>query len=84
MVTPQHQYSEESIALLKQQKREEIRKSQERISAMINEVLSPKETYEKADKISTYIQTGIAVYDGIRMGSKLLSRIRKAFKNNSL
>ncbi len=72
-------YSRRRIAEMKRQKREELRQSKEKLAAMAKTILEPRSTYEKADKISTYIQAGIALYDGVCMGAKLLARLRRFF-----
>ena len=67
------------IAQRKAEKLEEVRQSKEKMVHTIHELFSPVEQKGGVNGIMQHINTGIAVYDGVRTGIKIMQRIRSYF-----
>ena len=75
-----HIYTLEEINRLRSEKREEARLSKERLQQLGQELFAPQESKGKLDSFMQQINMGIAAYDGIMTGMKVLRRIRNYFK----
>lgn len=69
----------EEITRRKKEKKEEVRKLKAQMAQTMHELFAPEENKGGAMGIMTHIGTGIAVYDGIMTGIKVMRRIRGIF-----
>lgn len=69
----------EVIAQRKAEKLIEVQQSKENMVHTIHELFSPVEQKGGVNGIMHNINTGIAVYDGVRTGIKIMQRIRSYF-----
>lgn len=69
----------EVIAQLKAEKLKEVQLAKENIVNNIHELFAPVEQRGGVNGIMQQVNTGIAVYDGIRTGIKIMQRIRSYF-----
>ena len=75
-----HLYTLEEINLLQNKKKGEITQSKERLQLLGKQLFAPHESKGKLDQFAQYVNTGIAAYDGIMTGIKVLRRIRSYFE----
>ena len=68
-------YSVESIAQRRAEKKEEILRSKARIQNLTQELFAPQKSMQ-------HINAGIAAYDGLMTGLKILRRVRGFFSRN--
>lgn len=69
----------EEIARRKNEKREEVRKVKTQMMQTVHELFEPEENKGGVEGIMQHISTGIAVYDGVMTGIKIMRRIRSFF-----
>lgn len=76
----------EVIAQRKAEKLEEVQQAKKEMVQTIHELFAPVEHKGGVEGIMQHINTGIAVYDGVRTGIKIMQRIRGYFlkKRNNL
>lgn len=76
----------EVIAQRKAEKLEEVQQAKKEMVQTIHELFAPVEQKGGVEGIMQHINTGIAVYDGVRTGIKIMQRIRGYFlkKRNNL
>lgn len=67
------------IARQKAQKRKELRQAKEDIMQTVHDLFAPVENKGGAAGLMHHVNTGIAVYDGVRTGIKIIQRIRSFF-----
>lgn len=67
------------IAQLKAEKLKEVQLAKENIVNNVHELFAPVEQRGGVNGIMQQVNTGIAVYDGIRTGIKIMQRIRSYF-----
>lgn len=79
METP-HIYTIEEIDKLRTEKRDEVRRSKERLQELGQKLFAPEESKGKFDSIMQHVNMGIAAYDGIMTGMKVLHRVRGYFR----
>lgn len=72
-------YTIELISQKKEEKRAEIQASQKRMQHISQELFSPTRSDNKIDSMMQHINMGIAAYDGIMTGIKVLRRIQNFF-----
>lgn len=72
-------YTLEDIIARKQAKRKEILESKERLQTLAQDLFAPNESKNKLDGLMQHVNMGIAAYDGIMTGIKILRRIRGFF-----
>lgn len=70
----------EAIARLKAEKLKEVQKTKENISNIVHELFTPVENQGGMMGLMQHVNTGIAVYDGVRTGIKIIQRIRSFFR----
>ncbi len=58
----------------------EIQQSKERLAETVNALFSPVESNGGMSGIMQHVNTGIAVYDGVRTGIKIMQRLRWFFR----
>lgn len=75
----QHIYTLEEINRMRNEKLEEVRKSKNRVQDLSQELFAPQQSKNKIDSLMQHINTGIAAYDGVMTGIKVLHRIRSFF-----
>lgn len=75
-------YSVESIAQRRAEKKEEILRSKARIQNLIQELFAPQKSKNQMDNMMQHINAGIAAYDGLMTGLKILRRVRGFFSRN--
>lgn len=80
MDTATQEITLEDISRRKEALRKEIRQQKERMHATARQLFAPVKPAGKADALLHSIQSGIAVFDGILLGMKIVRRIRKAFR----
>lgn len=78
---PPH-YSVESIAQRRAEKKEEILLSKARIQNLTQELFAPQKSKNQMDNMMQHINAGIAAYDGLMTGLKILRRVRGFFSRN--
>lgn len=79
MNSEQQTYSIENIRQRRLAKQEELRQSKERIQDLGQQLFAPHESKNKIDGLMQQVNMGIAAYDGIMTGIKILRRIRGVF-----
>ena len=72
-------YSIELINQQKKKKREEIRASKKRMQELTQQLFSPTQSDNKIDNFMQHVNMGIAAYDGIMTGVKILRRVQHFF-----
>ena len=72
-------YTLEDIIARKQAKRKEILQSKENIQTLAQDLFAPNESKNKLDGLMQHVNMGIAAYDGIMTGLKILRRVRGFF-----
>lgn len=70
----------EVIAQQKAEKLKEVQKTKENISGLVHELFAPTESQSGMMGLMHHVNTGIAVYDGVRTGIKIMQRIRSFFR----
>lgn len=75
-------YSVESIAQRRAEKKEEILRSKARIQNLAQELFAPQKSKNQMDNMMQHINAGIAAYDGLMTGLKILRRVRGFFSRN--
>ena len=75
-------YSVESIAQRRAEKKEEILRSKARIQNLTQELVAPQKSKNQMDNMMQHINAGIAAYDGLMTGLKILRRVRGFFSRN--
>ena len=63
----------------KAEKLEEVQQAKKEMVQTIHELFAPVEHKGGVEGIMQHINTGIAVYDGVRTGIKIMQRIRGYF-----
>ena len=72
-------YTLEDIIARKQAKRKEILESKECLQTLAQDLFAPNESKNKLDGLMQHVNMGIAAYDGIMTGIKILRRVRGFF-----
>ena len=70
----------EMITRQKAEKLEEVRKAKKEMVQTIHELFAPVEQKGGVEGIMQQVSTGIAVYDGVRTGIKIIKRVRGFFR----
>lgn len=73
-------YTLEIICQQKAEKLAEIRASKQRMSESVRQLFKPEETMEGAHAVMHNFNSGIAIFNGIMTGFKIIKRIRKFFR----
>lgn len=71
----------EVIAQRKAQKLEEVRQAKLEMADTLHQLFAPVENKGGMEGIMQHVNTGIAVYDGVRTGIKIMQRIRSLFRS---
>lgn len=75
----QPHYTIEMIRQQRLDKTAEVLQSKERMQQLARQLFAPQESKSKLEGMMQHINTGIAAYDGILTGMKILRRIRTFF-----
>lgn len=78
-----NKYTLENISELRALKKEEIKKSKENIRELSRILFAPPESRSKMDILINNFNTGMAAYDGIMTGLKVLKRIKSTFRRKN-
>lgn len=73
-------YSLESISSQRKNKKAEIQVSKMKMQQIAQDLFAPPATKNKMEGLMQHVNTGIAAYDGIMTGMKILQRIRGFFR----
>lgn len=69
----------ELLAQRKAEKLEEVRKAKERIHHTARQLFAPVEPKNGMDSFMQNINSGMAIYDGVMTGIKIMRRVRSFF-----
>lgn len=78
--TPQTEMTIERICQLKAEKLSEIRASKERMAKQTRELFHPAETTGSANALMNNFSSGMAIFNGVMTGFKIIKRIRSFFR----
>lgn len=76
---PSTDYSLEQIKAMRIAKRREIQQSVRKIQLIGEQLFAPQKSIGKMDGIMQQVNAGIAAYDGIMTGLKIIRRIQSFF-----
>mgnify|MGYP001775896796 FL=1 len=79
MNTPQTYYTLEMIRQQRLDKKAEILQSKQRMYQLAHQLFNPPQSKNKFEGMMQHINMGIAAYDGVMTGIKVLRRIRTFF-----
>ena len=79
-VTPSHPITLGMICQQKAEKLAEIRASKQRIANNAREIFNPSETINYANSLMSNFNSGMAIFNGIMTGFKIIKRIRELFR----
>ena len=79
-VTPQQPVTLDMICQQKAEKLAEIRASKQRIANNAREIFNPSETINSANSLMSNFNSGMAIFNGIMTGFKIIKRIRELFR----
>ncbi len=77
--SPKSKITLEMIGQQKTEKLAEIRESKQRISETVRHLFKPEETMEGTQGIMHNFNSGIAIFNGLITGFKIIKRIRNFF-----
>lgn len=79
--TPKNPATLEEIAIRKQDLLKQIRKQSIKIQVTASDLFTPVTSENKMEMFMNSVNSGIAMYDGVMTGVKLMRRIRRFFKS---
>ena len=79
MNTPQTYYTLEMIRRQRLDKKTEILQSKQRMHQLAHQLFNPPQSKNKFEGMMQHVNMGIAAYDGVMTGIKVLRRIRTLF-----
>ena len=79
MNTPQTYYTLEMIRQQRLDKKAEILQSKQRMYQLAHQLFNPPQSKNKFEGMMQHVNMGIAAYDGIMTGVKILRRVRYFF-----
>lgn len=79
MNTPQTYYTLEMIRQQRLDKKAEILQSKQRMYQLAHQLFNPPQSKNKFEGMMQHVNMGIAAYDGVMTGIKVLRRIRSFF-----
>ena len=71
----------DKICQQKSEKLAEIRASKQRITENVREIFRPSSNIEEGKTLMNNFSSGIAIFNGIITGFKIIKRIRNLFRN---
>ena len=72
-------YTIEGIRERRLAKREELKQSKDRMQNLSQQLFAPQQGKNKIDSLMQQVNMGIAAYDGLMTGTKILRRVRGFF-----
>lgn len=78
--TPKTTMTLDEICQLKAEKLTEIRASKQRITNSARELFHPTESANGANALMNNFSSGIAIFNGVMTGFKIIKRIRNLFR----
>ena len=78
--TPKTVITLDKICQLKAEKLAEIRASKQRIANQARELFHPAETIGSANALMNNFSSGMAIFNGVMTGFKIIKRIRGLFR----
>ena len=78
--TPGTKLTLDMICQQKAEKLAEIRASKQRIANNAREIFNPSETINSANSLMSNFNSGMAIFNGIMTGFKIIKRIRELFR----
>lgn len=78
-MTTKESYTIELISEQKKKKRTEIQASKKRMQELTQQLFAPTRSSSRIDNVMQQINMGVAAYDGIMTGIKVLRRIQFFF-----
>lgn len=72
-------YTIEGIRKRRLAKREELKQSKDRMQNLSQQLFAPQQGKNKIDSLMQQVNMGIAAYDGLMTGIKILRRVRGFF-----
>ena len=79
-VTPPQPVTLDMISQQKAEKLAEIRASKQRIANNAREIFNPSETINIANSLMSNFNSGMAIFNGVMTGFKIIKRIRELFR----
>lgn len=79
MNTQQPYYTLDTIRQQRLNKKQEVLQSKERMQHLAHQLFAPQESKNKFEGMMQHINMGIAAYDGVMTGVKILRRVRYFF-----
>ena len=79
-VTPPQPVTLDMISQQKAEKLAEIRASKQRIANNAREIFNPSETINSANSLMSNFNSGLAIFNGVMTGFKIIKRIRELFR----
>lgn len=77
---PTEKITLEAISLRKEEVLKEIRQQKERMATTTHELFAPlAPAATKADALARSFNTGMAIFDGVMMGMKVMRKVRSFF-----
>ena len=73
-------YTVQQIVSLRMKKRQELQDTKNRIVDLTEDLFAPRHSKNKMENMMQHVNAGIAAYDGLRTGLRVLRRIRSFFR----
>lgn len=67
---------------LKKEKLQEIKDSQKRMAEIADNIFTPNKPMNSKDYFFKSVSTGIAIFDGVKIGINLINRIKNIINKN--
>lgn len=78
--TPMKEITLEMICQQKAEKLSEIRASKQRMTEQARELFKPSESMKSANALMSNFSSGVAIFNGVMTGFKIIKRIRNIFR----
>lgn len=78
--TPKTEITLEMICQQKAEKLSEIRASKQRMTEQARELFKPSESMKNANALMSNFGSGMAIFNGVMTGFKIIKRIRSFFR----
>ena len=78
--TPKKEITLEMICQQKAEKLSEIRASKQRMTEQARDLFKPTESMKNANALMNNFSSGVAIFNGVMTGFKIIKRIRNIFR----
>ena len=78
--TPKKEITLEMICQQKAEKLSEIRASKQRMTEQARDLFKPTESMKSANALMNNFSSGVAIFNGVMPGFKIIKRIRNIFR----